>query len=443
VVSLQLEGDSVDSERRQGASDGGAAEAVMDSLLAEAHLLAAHDLPELAGRYAVELGADEALIFLADLQQTTLMPFRRAPGEGGNSDALLIDGTLAGRAFQHVEVHTQQDPSGRLRLWLPLLDGTERLGVVSVVLRPGAPADELEAGEGRAVLLWRRFATLLAELVMTKTLYSDTIVRLRRLAAMGLAAETQWSLLPPLTFTTRDVSVAGALEPAYEVAGDTFDYAVDPGVARAAIFDGMGHGLGSAQLAVMAVSAYRNARRAGRSIADTVTFIDDVLVEVFGGAAFTTALLTELDTATGLLRWVSAGHPLPLLLRDGRLVKQLGVEPRPPLGVRLANRPPFPIVVGSEQLEPGDRVVMFTDGVVEARSPHDEFFGEQRLVDLLTRNVAAGLPVAETLRRVVRSLLEHQQGQLDDDASVLHLEWRPANLGVFKDPPAGASPRDS
>ena len=66
---------------------------------------------------------------------------------------------------------------------------------------------------------------------MSKTLYGDTLVRLRRTARMGLAAEIQWNLLPPLSFASTEVSVAAALEPAYEVAGDSVDYAVDPDVA--------------------------------------------------------------------------------------------------------------------------------------------------------------------------------------------------------------------
>jgi hypothetical protein len=428
VVRAAHEDDGVSSET---------AEAAMDGLLSGAHLAPGHEIPELAAHYARELGGVDATIFLVDLQQTVLLPFRSAADTAGGSEALPIDGTLAGRSYQHLETHSQEDEHGRVRVWIPLLDGTERLGVLGLSMVPGREVDQVVSGEGRLSRRWRRFATVLSELIMTKTMYGDTIVRLRRLADMGLAAETQWSLLPPLTFATHDVAVAGALEPAYEVAGDTFDYAVDYGVARAAVFDGMGHGLGSAQLAVMAISAYRNARRAGRTLADTVSFIDEVLVELFGGASFATAVVAELDTATGLLQWVSAGHPLPLLLRKGRLVKQLEVAPRPPLGVRAVEQPDFPIVVGAEQLEPGDRVVMFTDGVTEARSPDGEFFGEQQLVDLLSRNLAAGLPIAETLRRVVRSLLEHQQGQLTDDATVLTLEWRPTNLGVFKDTLAG------
>ena len=76
-----------------------------------------------------------------------------------------------------------------------------------------------------------------------------------------------------------------------------------------------------------------------------------------------------------------------------------------------------------EHLEPGDCVLFYTDGVTDARSPEGEFFGEERLIDLITRNLASGLPAPETMRRVVRALLEHQQGRLTDDASLLLVQW--------------------
>ncbi len=229
----------------------------------------------------------------------------------------------------------------------------------------------------------RRFATLVAELIMTKTMYGDTIVRLRRQSGMGLAAEMQWSLLPPLTFACQEVTIAAALEPAYEVAGDTVDYAVDAGWARVAVLDGMGHGLRSAQLATLAVAAYRNARRADRSLIDTAALIHDALVDAFGGTAFATAVLAELDTDTGMLTWVNAGHPPPLLLRQGKLVRSLHSRPALPLGLVVTGRPPATVAVGREQLQPNDRVLFYTDGVTEARSPTGAFFGEQALIDLL------------------------------------------------------------
>lgn len=403
--------------------------AAVDAVLRETHVAAAHELPALARRHVAAFGGLDARCYLADLQQVLLVPFLdpQGPDVQEHVDPLPIESTLAGRAFQQLEVLTQHGPDGMSTLWLPLLDGTDRLGVLGATVDIGdddtAPAPVADA--------LRRFATLLAALIMTKTMYGDTIVLLRRQAQMGLAAEMQWSLLPPLTFACRDVTVAAALEPAYEVAGDTIDYSVDAGVTRVAVFDGMGHGLRSAQLAAMSVSTYRHARRIGRSLVDTCREIDDTLRDVFGGTTFTTAVLAELDTVAGTLRWVNAGHPEPLLLRQGRLVKTLQAPPRPPLGVDLrgSNASPAP-TVGVEHLEPADSVLFYTDGVTEARSPAGEFFGEQRLVDLVVRNLAAGLPAPETMRRVVRALLEHQQGRLDDDASLALVQWQ-AEIDAF------------
>ena len=87
-------------------------------------------------------------------------------------------------------------------------------------------------------------------------------------------------------------------------------------------------------------------------------------------------------------------------------------------------------VIGKVQLEPDDCVLFYTDGVTEARSPDGEFFGEQRLVDLVVRNLAAQLPAPETMRRVVRALLEHQQGSLTDDASLALLQWPTATTAM-------------
>jgi hypothetical protein len=399
------------------------AEAAVDHLLGASHFAAAHDLPRLIAESAAILDASDAQAYLADLQQAMLVPFvdDHGAGTGQLLEPLAIDATVAGRAYQLVDVLTQAENGGMTRVWLPLLDGTERLGVLAVSVRD-AQVDALDGVLGSRL---RRLAELFADLVVTKTAYSDTIVRLRRRAEMGLAAELQWSLLPPLSFSAGDVTIAGALEPAYEVAGDSLDYAVDAERARAAVFDGMGHGVRSSQLATIAMAAYRNARRSGTGLLPTAAAIHDALLDAFRGAAFTTSVLAELDTDTGLLSWVNAGHPSPLLLRGTQLVKVLECPPAPPLGLRLsADAKRNELTICQERLEPGDQVLLYTDGVPEARSPDGEFFGEQRLADLLTRNLAAGLSIPETMRRVVRALLEHQQSQLSDDATLLVIAWR-------------------
>lgn len=400
-------------------------ERALHAMLAESHLSLASELPAMAQRFVPAFGGTDVRILLADLQQLTLVPFvghAHIPDDEP-LEPLNIDGTVAGRAFQLVQPVVQPREGLDPIVWLPLLDGTERLGVLGVFF-PGASADTLE-NDPPATLL-RRFASLLGELITTKNLYGDTVVRLRRQRQMGLAAEMQWSLLPPLTVSSRAVTIAAVLEPAYDVSGDTFDYAVDPGTAKAAVFDGMGHGLRSAQMALLAVSAYRHARRAGHSLTETCKQIDESLLDAFAGASFTTALFTELDTDGGMFSWVSAGHPSPLLIRQGRLIKALDTAPRAPLGMSLPTDAAHAreLSVGTEQLEPGDCVLLYTDGVTEARAPDGSFFGEDRLADLIVRHLAAGLPAAETMRRVVHALLEHQDGRLTDDASLALLQWQ-------------------
>ena len=383
----------------------------LTAFLESAHEAAPYEVAVLLDQCAVELGATSATAYLADLQQHALQPFTDGLPDRG-LEQLSVDATLAGRAYQTSARQTQQLDDGTTRLWLPLLLGSDRVGVLAV----DCPGEDEPAGLDQ-------LADTAAGVLTSKAPYGDTLVVLRRVGPISLAAEIQYALLPPLSFTSNVVTVAAALEPCYNVAGDTVDYAVDAGLARFGVFDGMGHGLHSAQCASLTVAAYRNARRAGGGLVDSMRAIDGNLLESFGGEVFTTAVLAELDTRSGLLRWVNAGHPEPLLLRGGRMVRSLFVEPRPPLGLGHLADTADP-EVGSEQLEPGDLVLVFTDGVVEARSPDGEFFGVERLTDLVLRHLAGGLPPAETMRRAVRELLDHQQGQLSDDATLLLVEWR-------------------
>jgi serine phosphatase RsbU (regulator of sigma subunit) len=399
--------------------------AAVAAFLRGTHLLAPHDLPGHVAYHGRVLGFEEPVVYLADLQQQVLVPFLPPYGPAATEhvSVLGIDATLPGRVFQHLDPASQDGGEGRFRVWTPMLNGSERLGVLAVTV-PGPEALDARHPVGQRL---RLFATLTAQLVVSKTLYGDTLVRLRRTAPMGLAAEIQWNLLPPLTFASTEVSVAAALEPAYEVAGDSVDYAVDFDVAKFAVFDGMGHELRSSQLVGLAVAAYRSARRRGRGLAQTAGEIDEAVTRAFDGEGFTTALLAELDTSNGQLAWLSAGHPPPLLLRHGHIVKTLEVAPSVPFGLGLTGDGPAADggQVGLEQLEPGDYLLLYSDGVTEARSPEGEMFGIPRLVDLITRNLAAGLPAAETMRRTIRALLTHQGSDLSDDATMLLAQWRP------------------
>ena len=286
------------------------------------------------------------------------------------------------------------------------------LGVLELVVPD--PTGRLEAEA-------RLLATLLSQLVLTLGAASDTYTQTRRCRTMSLAAEIQWDLLPPLTFADPRVVIAGALEPAYEIGGDTFDYAVIGDMIDLVVLDAIGHGLGAALLASAAVGAYRHGRRGQLDLPAIAGLIDQVIAGQFGAETFATGMLTQLDSSTGRVRWLNAGHPAPMVLRHGHLLHPPGCQPDLALGLQTGKRQTCELA-----LQPGDQVLLYTDGIVEARSPAGEFFGEERLADFVVRSAGVGFPAPETLRRLMREVLTHQADQLQDDASIVVVAWHGA-----------------
>lgn len=399
-------------------------------LLRHSHHARPEDLPILARRAAEQLGGTDMILYLVDHEQRELLPMRTAGSPP--REALTVDGTLARRAFSLMRAYPSEGrtdaadagPAVTTRLWLPLLDGLERLGVAEVLAPAPVPAHRVPE--------YQAAASLIADLLVTRSLYSNTAERIRRRAPMRLAAEMLRAQLPPLTFSTGSMTISGILEPSYDVGGDAFDYAVNGDTAHLALFDAVGHGSAGGMRAVMlaslALAAYRNARRAGLDLVDTYHHIDGA-VRDHDRRGLITGVLAELDQRAGQLRVISAGHPSGLVLRRGRVATVL---PTPTaLPVTLGDqRPP---VVAEETLEPGDDVLFYTDGITEARSAEGEPFGVDRLVDFAVRDLADDLPLPETARRLVHVLLAYQDGKLSDDATVLLVRW----IGP---PPPGPEP---
>jgi serine phosphatase RsbU (regulator of sigma subunit) len=216
--------------------------------------------------------------------------------------------------------------------------------------------------------------------------------------------------------------ISGVLEPCYDVGGDAFDYAVNGDIAHLALFDAVGHGSAGGMRAVMlaslALAAYRSARRAGLDLIGTYHHIDQA-VRDHDRRGLITAVLAELDQRTGLLRVISAGHPSGIVIRNGKAVTVLPTPTALPVSLG-DNRPP---VVVEESLEPGDHVLLYTDGIIEARSTAGDEFGIDRLVDFAVKAIADQLPLPETARRLVHAILAHQDDCLQDDATVLIAQW--------------------
>ncbi|MCU1345238.1 MAG: protein serine/threonine phosphatase [Acidimicrobiia bacterium] len=386
---------------------------VLATMLAESHVLRPDEMPQFVQRWAVAAGLTGAEIYLIDRQQRVLRRWHGAEDTGGEvvDTVLAVDATLAGRTFRTQQ--SQVVASGtETTIWFPLLDGADRLGVLALGI-PESSTEDLSVLEA--------FTSLVAELVVSKSGYGDGVELARRRMPMELAAEMRWAVLPPLTFVCPSLSIAGALEPAYVIAGDCFDYAVNGDVLHFAIFDAVGHGLTASCLATLAVTAYRSARRRHLGLTETYECIDSAVREEFGDSHFATAQLGQLELRSGHLRWINAGHPPPLLLRQGHH-RTLSCTPCLPVGLRslglLATIP-----VEETVLEPHDRLVFYSDGITEATDAEGQQFGAARLADFSVRASASGEHLPETVRRLMNAILEYQRHPPADDATVLVIEW--------------------
>jgi serine phosphatase RsbU (regulator of sigma subunit) len=390
------------------------ASSVLVQLLQATHLIAPDELPAVVAEHATGLGAVDTVIYLVDYEQRLLVPMPTPKG-AADREPVRIDATVAGRCFRTTEVQESTTELGAPRLWVPMLDGTERMGVLQLDYSGEDDADDVDAAGHAAI---RAFASLTAELIVSKQAYGDAFEAARRRQPMTLAAELAWQLVPPRTFGTERLTISAVLAPCYEIGGDAFDYGVDEQLGQVAIFDAMGHGLEAGLLSTVAVAAYRNARRHGLDLEATFAFVDEAVHTQFGNERFVTAIFAELDSHTGAFRWMIGGHPPPLLIRGGKVVKTLDGNVGLPLGLGM------PAPSAEEMLEPGDQVVLFTDGVIEARSSDGEFFGIDRLVHFISRASASGNPPAETMRQLQLAVLDHQAGDLQDDATILLVAWQ-------------------
>ncbi len=401
---------------------------VLADLLACSHLLAPDEVAGTLAREAEPLGVSAARIYLADLQQRDL---RALPGGASASPAVLpIDSTVAGSAFRTVTI--QQDRAvgdGVHHLWIPVIDGTERLGVLELVARDAGP---------QMLECFRALASLAGFMIVSKSGYSDTYAQIQRSREMALQGELVWAFLAPRTFATEQVLVAATLEPAYEVGGDAFDYSMLGDRLHVSIFDAVGHDLAAGLLASVSIASCRSTRRAGGTLPDIVVHADHAIAQQFGDSRFVTALLCDLDVGNGQFSWIPCGHPPPLLIRGSRVIRELARRPQLPLGLAEIDRlraggygpdDPPEIPVYTERLEPGDRLLLYTDGIIEGRAADDRPFGVQRLTDFFVRRGDAQLPAPETLRQLNRAIVDYQCGRLSDDATVVMVEWMPDSPG--------------
>jgi Stage II sporulation protein E (SpoIIE) len=357
---------------------------------------------------AASIGGTDVIVYLVDFEQKVLEPLPNFEVHVDLPEQEEVDTTMAGRAFLDQRA-VVAERSGGTRVWVPVLEGSDRSGVLALTVTK-ADDEVLRACEDLGLLT--------GYLIATHSRSTDIYGIHRRRKAMSLAASLQWDLLPPLVLRTTGVTVAGRLEPAYDVGGDCFDYSINGPTLDIALFDAMGHGIMSSATCALAVGCYRHDRREGRLLPDIHANLDTTIAQRHNGQSFVTGQLARLDVESGTLTWTNAGHPLPLLIRGGHVVGEIRCNPTVPWG--LGAGPPS---IGTEALEPGDRVMFYTDGVVEARRVGAQGFGIERLVDLIGQHASDQLRPEDIIRHIVRAVLEHHEQRLDDDATVVIVDW--------------------
>jgi serine phosphatase RsbU (regulator of sigma subunit) len=341
----------------------------------------------------------------SDEESATVFPF-----DGGAREQAIRTQSILVLPPEPDEGTEAKDRRGAWSVVAPVTERGEAIGLLELTV-PDEPHQDEVAEIGRV-------AHLLAFVIIANRRHTDLFEWGQRSRAFSLSAEIQQRLLPSArTCEASSFTLAGWLEPAADIGGDTFDYSLARDSLHLSLTDAMGHGVEAALTASVCIAGLRGARRRGLSLRDQAIETNAVLHEHAARRPdndFVAGLIGRVDLRSGHLEIINAGHVLPFLLRDNRLTT---VEL--PASVPFGMFPDSTYVSTSVPLEPGDRVILVTDGMLE-------------------RNVASvDLPSAmhETRhlhpREVVRALadraLEAAGHALQDDATLLCLDWHGAH----------------
>lgn len=366
-------------------------------------------LAPLRGLLAEHLGARDVRILLANYQLTALRPIcdSGAPEDAGER-VELGDGP-AGEAFAQQREVTLRVPDGGVVVCVPIGVRGERLGVLHLSVQDD-PDEEALSG-------LRRIADTLAYALQAAAHQTDAMARAARSQRLTLAAELQWQLLPGRGCEAPEYELAGHLEPAYQVQADNFDWSQDGDRLVLSVTDAAHQQRGMSLLPTLAVTAVRNARRAGLGLADQAFLAGEAVYAHHQGKQHISTLLVGVDLTTGDVSAVRAGTPKLLILRGSDVL-----EPE------LTDQDPLGMFEGTEYFEqrlalvPGDRMLLLTDGAHAAHSPAREKFVDSALIDLLERTREE--PIGAVLRLIIQGIYRHREvDELDDDAVLLMVDW--------------------
>jgi hypothetical protein len=321
---------------------------------------------------------------------------------GRAADRIELFGSAYERVIRTQRLYQEATTEGQ-RVIAPVTNRGDAIGLLEVRL-PTEPGEDILKEVGEA-------AHALAYIVIANQRFTDLYTWGKRSRPPTLAAEIQYQLLPSsLSCEAAQFALCGNLEPSEMISGDTFDYALDRDTLNLSVTDPMGHDIDSALTATVLMGALRGARRAGSDLTHQAQQADQALTA--HGRGHATGQLLRVCLHTGRAQLVNAGHPWPLRLRDGN-VEEVVCEVDYPFGLAMSATQPYR--VQDVDLRPGDRLVMLTDGMLEKDAEKVDLPG------LLKRT--RHLHPRETVLMLTGAVLDAAAGKLEDDATVMCLDW--------------------
>lgn len=344
---------------------------------------------------------------LADYGMTTLQMVSEIP----IAEPVHVHDSPQGRAFgaqePFVEKRTRPGP---VTAHLPVTVRGDRLGVLTVTL-PESGCSQSDLAD------MQQICEALGHEILVAERDTDLYLLARRATRLTLAAEMQWQLLPGRSVARPEFRLGAHLEPAYAIFGDNFDWSVSAHHLTLTVTNGMGKGMEAALLTNLVVNSLRNARRAGLDLPGQASLADQAVYTQHRGALHAAVLLLRFDLATGEVEAVDAGSPRMWRLR-GRTVDPVHFEAQLPLGMFEETE----YVAQRLRVEPGDRLLIGSDGVYDSASGAGELYGQRALARSLSAH--RFLPSEQVPLAVLRDLRDHRgSAPLDDDALVVCLDW--------------------
>lgn len=362
-----------------------------------------------AGIFLVDIEADEiSHHMLRGYNEGTVAQVKLKIGDG-------LIGSSAEMEHPLVVSDVRKDPdyidirgTTRSEIVIPLMVS----GIVVAALN--LESDRVRAYGSRHLKLLQTFGAQAAVAIDNASCYTEAQEKRVIEQELEIAGKIQQALLPHSPPDIPGLDVAAYMKPTRNLGGDLYDLIqVDEGKLGIAIGDISGKGPPAAILMASLYASYRSLTRRGFSIPDMMSQLNNLIQENFGINRYATFFYGVIEPAAKRITYSNAGHFPPLLLRPGEESRFLRDG-----GIVLGFKADATYEDSTEPLEPGDVIVLYTDGIIEAASPDEEMFGEERLAEICATMIRRS--AREVLDGILRAVISHCAGsEQQDDISLV------------------------